>query len=67
MTEMKDVLGKPLTADEQELLALYRQLLRMSQNSALPPCALMNCKEAMVMLWNACNDLGLICEEPGCD
>jgi hypothetical protein len=26
-----------------------------------------NVKQAMVMLWNACNDLALICEEPGCD
>lgn len=67
MTDHEDLLGKPLTDDERELLALYRQLQRLSRKQELPPCALMNCKEAMVMLWNACNDLGLICEEPGCD
>lgn len=63
----KDVLGKELTADERELLATYRKLQQLSQKQDLPPCALMNCKQAMVMLWNVCNDLGLICEEPGCD
>ena len=68
MTESpKDLLGKPLTADEKELLLLYEQLKAMSQKPQLPPCALMNLKQAMVLLWNACNDLGLLGEEPGCD
>jgi len=26
-----------------------------------------NCKQSMVLLWNVCNDLALICEETGCD
>ena len=33
----------------------------------LPPVATANVKQAMVLLWNACNDLALIHEEPGCD
>ena len=67
MDRTTDLLGRPLTADEQQLVALYRQLLQASQRADLPPCALMNLKQAMVLVWNACNDLGLLCEEPRCD
>ncbi len=68
MTEStKDILGRTTSKDEQDLLALYRKLHAMSQKKDLPPCALMNVKQAMVLLWNACNDLCLIREEPGCD
>ena len=67
MTETTDVLGNQLGKDERELLDLYRRLQALSRRQDLPPCAVMNCKQAMVMLWNACNDLGLIAEEPGCD
>ena len=56
-----------MTADELELLRLYRQLHALSQRTDLPPSALMNVRQAMVLLWNACNDLCLIAEEPGCD
>jgi len=62
-----DLLGKELTADEKELLDLYAQLKAMSARDDLPPCALMNVRQAMVMLWNACTDLELIYEEPGVD
>lgn len=65
--ETKDLLRRPITTDEQELLALYRRLLAMSARTDLPPCALMNVRQAMVMLWNACNDLGLGQGEPRCD
>ena len=67
MDEIKDLLGKPLTADEQTLLDLYRRLHELSRRDDLPPCASANLKHAMVHLWNACNDLCLLCEEPGCD
>ena len=62
-----DLLGRATTADERELVALYRRLRELSQRQDLPPCATMNCKQAMVLLWNACNDLCLIAEQPGCD
>lgn len=67
MTDTKDLLGHAHTADEQELVALYRRLRELSQRADLPACALMNVKQAMVLLWNACNDLALIGEEPRCD
>lgn len=67
MDETKDLLGKTPTADERALLDLYSRLCELSRREDLPPCALTNVKHAMVHLWNACNDLCLICEEPGCD
>jgi len=63
----KDLLGNDLTADEQELVDLYQRLKTMSARDDLPPVATANVKQAMVMLWNACNDLALLHEEPGCD
>lgn len=65
--QTKDLLGNPLTADDRELLDLYARLKVLSVRTDLPPVATANCKQAMVLLWNACNDLALICEEPGCD
>jgi len=63
----KDLLGNDLTADEQELVDLYQRLKAMSARDDLPPVATANVKQAMVLLWNACNDLALLHEEPGCD
>ena len=62
-----DLLGRPLTADDRELLDLYGRLKTLSARRDLPPVATANVKQAMVLLWNACNDLALIYEEPGCD
>ena len=67
MTAKTDLLGRPLTKDDHELLDLYARLKALSQRADLPPVATANCKQAMVMLWNACNDLALLSEEPGCD
>ena len=65
--ETKDLLGNPLSQDERELVDLYARLKALSARTDLPPVATANVKQAMVLLWNACNDLALICEEPGCD
>ncbi len=65
--QVTDLLGREMTADERELLDLYRRLHAMSVRTDLPPCASANVKQAMVMLWNACNDLALIAEEPRVD
>jgi hypothetical protein len=67
MPDKKDLLGNPLTTDERELLELYTRLKAMSQRDDLPPVVTANVKQAMVLLWNACNDLALLCEEPGWD
>ena len=62
-----DLLGAPLSDREKELCSLYLQLKKLSAADDLPPCALMNVRQAMVMLWNACTDLNLVGEEPGVD
>lgn len=68
MTNPKnDLLGNALSTDERELLELYTRLRTLSARTDLPPVATANVKQAMVMLWNACNDLALLHEEPGCD
>ena len=67
MDPKTDLLGNPLTADDVELLDLYRRRKALSARADLPPVATANVKQAMVMLWNACNDLALLHEEPGCD
>lgn len=67
MDPKTDLLGNPLTKDDVELLDLYRRLKALSMRSDLPPVATANVKQAMVMMWNACNDLALLHEEPGCD
>ena len=66
-TPKTDLLGRPLTKDDLELLDLYARLKTLSQRTDVPPVVTANVKQAMVMLWNACNDLALLNEEPGCD
>jgi hypothetical protein len=67
MTTKTDLLGRPLTKDDLDLLDLYARLKTLSQRTDVPPVVTANVKQAMVMLWNACNDLALLNEEPGCD
>lgn len=67
MSGKTDLLGGPLSKDDVELLDLYARLKALSVRTDLPPVATANVKQAMVMLWNACNDLALLHEEPGCD
>ncbi len=66
-TNGKDLLGNAFTAEDRELLDLYARLKLLGARTDLPPVITANCKQAMVLLWNACNDLALLCEEPGCD
>lgn len=59
-----DLLGRPIDATERELLDLYARLTKLAGQEDLAPCARMNVREALVMIWNACNDLDLVHEEP---
>lgn len=67
MSTKTDLLGRALSKDDSELLDLYARCKAMSARNDLPPVVTANVKQAMVMLWNACNDLALMYEEPGCD
>lgn len=65
--ETKDLLGNPLSKDDSELLDLYARLRALARRTDLPPVVTANVKQAMVLVWNACSDLALLYEEPGCD
>ena len=58
-----DLLGKPLTKQEQELLKAYQALKDLAAQDDLPPCAARNVRKALACLWQATNDLDLQFEQ----
>jgi hypothetical protein len=54
-----DLLGRPTTAAEDELLELYRRCKALLGRDDLAPCARAGARAAAVGLWNVVNDLGL--------
>ena len=58
-----DLLGRPLTDTEDELLELYRRLKALLARDDLAPCVRAGARAALVGLWNAVNDLGLADEQ----
>lgn len=58
--EGTDVLGQPITTDEIELRAIYERLEALANREDLAPCTQANVNQARALLWNACNDLGLL-------
>lgn len=62
-TQNTDLLGKPLSAEEQEMLAVYEALKKLVARDDLPPCAARNLRQALASLWQATNDLGLQFEQ----
>jgi hypothetical protein len=59
MSADTDLLGRPRTADEEELLELYRRCKALLGRDDLAPCAHAGVRAAAVALWNVVNDLGL--------
>jgi hypothetical protein len=58
-----DLLGKPLTEQEQELLNIYESLKRLARQDGLPPCAARNIRRALMSMWQVTNDLDLQFEQ----
>jgi hypothetical protein len=54
-----DLLGRPTTEAEDELLELYRRAKALLARDDLAPCAQAGARAATVALWNVVNDLGL--------
>jgi hypothetical protein len=54
-----DLLGRPTTPLEDELLDLYRGCKALLGRDDLAPCAHAGVRAATVALWNVVNDLGL--------
>ncbi len=62
-TNETDLLGRPLTGAERELLDAYQALKKLAARSDLPPCASRNVTQALSALWQATNDLDLQFEQ----
>jgi hypothetical protein len=62
-TSTTDLLGKPLTGAEAELLAAYEALKSLASRDDLPPCAARNVRKALACLWQVSNDLDLQFEQ----
>jgi hypothetical protein len=58
-TATTDLLGRPTTPVEDELLDLYRHAKALLARDDLAPCAHAGVRAATVALWNVVNDLGL--------
>ena len=54
-----DLLGRPTTPVEDELLELYGRCKALLARDDLAPCLRAGARAAAVGLWNAVNDLGL--------
>lgn len=63
MMTATDLLGKPLTDVERQLLASYDALKTLAERDDLPPCAARNVRKALACLWQATNDLDLQFEQ----
>ena len=61
--ERLDLLGKPLTASDEELLALYTSLKEVAGRDDLPPCVERNVQKALACMWQVVNDLNLEYEQ----
>ena len=59
MSADTDLLGRPRTPAEDELLELYRRCKALLERDDLAPCAHAGVRAAAVGLWNVVNDLGL--------
>ena len=58
-----DLLNRPLTGNEKELLTAYLALKKLAAREDLPPCAARNVRKALACLWQATNDLDLQFEQ----
>jgi hypothetical protein len=54
-----DLLGRPLTPAETELLDLYDRLKDLLRRDDLEPCTRAAARNALAALWNGVNDLAL--------
>ncbi len=58
-----DLLGRPITDDESQLLRIYEELKALAARGDLPPCAERNVKKALACMWQVVTDLNLEFEQ----
>lgn len=61
--ETHDLLGRPVSASDAELLQLYTSLKEVAGRTDLPPCVERNVKKALACMWQVVNDLNLEYEQ----
>jgi Family of unknown function (DUF6052) len=54
-----DLLGEPLSASEERLLAVYEELKALCTEEDLPPVAQANVRAALALMHNVVNGLAL--------
>jgi hypothetical protein len=59
----RDLLDRPMTNDEREILNIYVALKKLAAREDLPPCVARNVRKALACLWQATNDLDLQFEQ----
>ncbi len=62
-TTNTDLLGKPLTEQEQEFVHIYEALKKLAKRDDLAPCAARNVRRALMSMWQVTNDLNLQFEQ----
>ena len=55
----QDILGREMTADEEEILKVYESLKALASRDDLAPCATSNIRFATAALAQVVTDLGL--------
>jgi hypothetical protein len=58
-----DLLNRPITPSEADVLRAYEALKALAAREDLPPCAARNVRKALACLWQATNDLDLQFEQ----
>jgi hypothetical protein len=59
----RDLLGRPITESEAQLLQAYEGLKAIAARDDLPPCAKHNVQKALACMWQVTNDLDLQFEQ----
>jgi hypothetical protein len=59
----KDLLGRPMSNLERELMSVYESLKKLAATPDTPPCVQQNVRKALACLWQATHDLDLQFEQ----
>lgn len=61
--DTRDLLGRPISEQEAQLLQIYRELKDLARRDDLAPCVDRNIKKALACMWQVVNDLDLEFEQ----
>lgn len=62
MNVERDLIGRPTTPLERELLDVFARLKALAGRADAAPCVTANARFALAAVFQACNDLGLLYE-----